>query len=287
MKLLLQISILLVMAGAVLAGPTTPPYSAMVTVDSASAMPGQAVTLTVRLSGNDQKISAAVIPLKYDPAVLTFDSATFDPTFLPEGITGYANANVADKQIRIVYVPSLSKIPIDTITAAEGNLAFLHFHVAPSAGSQFSVIDSLNLDSVLAIIGTDTIRVAIQVEFADNTGSGIFHPGFTSGGITVLVPTGVDDIQAGNLPVEFALDQNYPNPFNPSTIISFDLPRASRVRLEVYNLLGQSVRVLADGRFGAGTHQVEFNADNLPSGIYFYRLSHDGESLTRKMILLK
>lgn len=287
MKLIGKVLAVLAIAVAALAGTNSFAYSAMVSVDSASARPGDAVTLAVRLSGNNYKISAAVIPLKYDPATLTFDSATFDPTFLPEGITGYANADIAEKQIRVVLVPSFSKSPMDTIIAASGVMAYLHLHVAPSATPQFSEIDSVNLKTAVNVVGTDTTFLTLTVEFADNTGSGIFLPDFQSGGVMVLVPTDVDDIQTGTLPTDFALGQNYPNPFNPTTNISFDLPRAGHVKLEVFNLLGQSVRTLADGRMGAGTHLAVFDADNLPSGIYFYRLTHEVGSVTRKMILLK
>lgn len=89
------------------------------------------------------------------------------------------------------------------------------------------------------------------------------------------------------LPHEVQLDQNYPNPFNPSTEISFSLPAASRVRLDIFNLLGQTVTVLADGQFGAGNHVVRWDASGSPSGIYFYRLTTGLDTRTRKMILLK
>jgi hypothetical protein len=287
MKLLIMTCLTLATASLALAGSATPPYAAVVSVDSAAARPGEAVTLAVRLSGNDQNISAAIIPLKYEPSVLTLDSVSFDPSFLPDGINGYYNTDVSAKEIRIVYVPDFNKIPIDTITASSGVLAFLHFRVAPSAAPQFSTVDSINFDTVININGSDTTHLTLQVEFADNTGSGIYHPGFESGGVLVLVPTGVDESETDALPGAYALNQNYPNPFNPATVIGFDLPQSGQARLEVFNLLGQSVAVLADGRFGAGIHQVAFSADNLPSGIYFYRLTHDAGSMTRKMILLK
>ncbi|MBI5059674.1 T9SS type A sorting domain-containing protein [candidate division KSB1 bacterium] len=89
-------------------------------------------------------------------------------------------------------------------------------------------------------------------------------------------------------PTEFALHGNFPNPFNPETRIMFDLPANARIDLVVYNTLGQVVRVLAnDKALGAGTHRVTFNANDLPSGIYLYRLSANGVSATRKMVLVK
>ena len=90
-----------------------------------------------------------------------------------------------------------------------------------------------------------------------------------------------------SVPSGFSLAQNYPNPFNPTTTISFTLPEAGEVTLEVYNILGQRVTVLADGFFGAGTHQVTWDASNVSSGVYFYRLVAGSFSESRKMLLMK
>lgn len=89
------------------------------------------------------------------------------------------------------------------------------------------------------------------------------------------------------LPSDFALNQNYPNPFNPTTTISFALPKAAPVTLTVYNVIGQEVARLVDGPLPAGPHQVTFDAVNMASGIYFYRLQTDGFSEQRKMVLMK
>jgi hypothetical protein len=97
--------------------------------------------------------------------------------------------------------------------------------------------------------------------------------------------TAVNDLPA--LVTEFQLEQNYPNPFNPSTMISFQLPTASDIRLTIFNLLGQELFTLAQGRFEAGQHSFRFDATNLPSGVYLYRLSAGSFSQTRKMALVK
>jgi hypothetical protein len=85
----------------------------------------------------------------------------------------------------------------------------------------------------------------------------------------------------------FQLNQNYPNPFNPSTVISYQLSVISFVRLEVYNVLGQVVATLVDGMKQPGSYTVRFDASNLPSGIYFYRLQAAGFIETKKLILIK
>lgn len=96
------------------------------------------------------------------------------------------------------------------------------------------------------------------------------------------------------LPNDFSLAQNYPNPFNPATNISFDLPFNSKVKLSVYNSLGQQVAVLFDNVQSAGRHSIQFNAGRLASGVYFYvlnarPLTGNGYSYhaSRKMILIK
>ena len=94
------------------------------------------------------------------------------------------------------------------------------------------------------------------------------------------------------IPKEFALEQNYPNPFNPSTIITFALPRPSFVKLEVFNLLGQEVAVLANGQLRAGVHHVTWDGfdnsgNSVSSGVYFFRIDAGDFTSTRKMLLIK
>lgn len=89
------------------------------------------------------------------------------------------------------------------------------------------------------------------------------------------------------VPNEYELSQNYPNPFNPSTNIKFAIPQAGNVRLSVYNVLGQQVEVLVNGLRAAGSYTVEWNASNMASGLYIYRLETSSVVLTRKMTLLK
>lgn len=105
-------------------------------------------------------------------------------------------------------------------------------------------------------------------------------------------PTAVGDDKSAALPEQFSLLPNYPNPFNPSTTISYTLPVQSRVRLAVYNVLGQEVAVLVDREQAAGPYSVEWRGETsggrpVASGIYFYRLATEQQTFTRKMVLLK
>ncbi|MBK7632136.1 MAG: T9SS type A sorting domain-containing protein [Ignavibacteriales bacterium] len=86
---------------------------------------------------------------------------------------------------------------------------------------------------------------------------------------------------------KFELSQNFPNPFNPTTTINFNLPQAGMVRLTLYNILGQEIRKLVNEYSEAGTHTVNFNANDLNSGMYIYKIEANGLTQTRKMTLAK
>lgn len=93
--------------------------------------------------------------------------------------------------------------------------------------------------------------------------------------------------EQGEAPAEFALFQNYPNPFNPGTTIPFDLPEAGSVKLQIFNLLGQEVARLVDGRLAAGSYTITWSADNLRAGAYFYRLKANSRIAVKKLLLVK
>ena len=99
----------------------------------------------------------------------------------------------------------------------------------------------------------------------------------------------VSSIQSMDLtiPKEMKLEQNFPNPFNPSTRISFTLPKPGEVKIEIYNTLGQRVEILVNQYMLAGNHEVEFNAQNLSSGIYFYSIEAGEFHDVKKMILIR
>lgn len=98
--------------------------------------------------------------------------------------------------------------------------------------------------------------------------------------------TSVEQISS-TLPKEFRLRQNYPNPFNPSTTIQFALPKFTSVRLKVFDLLGREVTTLVDEELQPGEYKVTFEAEGLPSGVYFYQIQAKGFVRTKKLMLLK
>ncbi|HMQ80289.1 MAG TPA: T9SS type A sorting domain-containing protein [Ignavibacteria bacterium] len=92
---------------------------------------------------------------------------------------------------------------------------------------------------------------------------------------------------SSSIPASFMLYNNYPNPFNPSTIINFDVPQKSSLRIKIYNALGEVVYVLADRNFEAGKYSVDFDGSNLASGIYFYSLEGENLMQVKRMVLVK
>jgi len=131
------------------------------------------------------------------------------------------------------------------------------------------------------IVDTDTI-------YTISTDFGSINPAFYDAWDYDLhkpkVPTSV--FEEGQ-PLTYALAQNYPNPFNPTTKIEYSIPAQSKVELKIYNVIGQEVATLVNELQLAGTHHVKFNAVNLASGVYFYRLTAGDFVSVKKMVLLK
>ena len=115
-----------------------------------------------------------------------------------------------------------------------------------------------------------------------------YNSGGTSSNSNIISVTLVDIKENADLiPTEFKLNQNYPNPFNPSTKIQFSIPKEVMVRLSIYNTIGQEVSKLVNQELGVGTYSVDFDATELPNGIYFYKIQAGEFTQTKKMILLK
>jgi plastocyanin len=112
------------------------------------------------------------------------------------------------------------------------------------------------------------------------------HPSMT-GAVIVEAATGIDDQPSLSLPEGFSLQPNYPNPFNASTIIRFATDKEAYATLEVYDITGRRVDVLQNGMVNAGEHSVIWDGTGKSTGVYFYRLSLNGKSATRAMVLVK
>ncbi|NNE70951.1 MAG: T9SS type A sorting domain-containing protein, partial [Rhodothermales bacterium] len=130
-----------------------------------------------------------------------------------------------------------------------------------------------------------------EVSFIEAASDGRLFLGTTAGLVTLdggaASTSTASEPETAELPDNYTLEQNYPNPFNPVTTIGFALPETGNVRLAVYDVLGRQVALLASGTLEAGSHEVHFEATNLPSGTYLYRLDTAQGSFTRQLVLMK
>ena len=105
--------------------------------------------------------------------------------------------------------------------------------------------------------------------------------------ITITPAESVVSNEPVSYPKAYSLSQNYPNPFNPSTTIAYSIKKPGHVRISVYNILGGKVAELIDEFKAEGSYNVNWNAQDVASGVYYYRLEFDGQAITRKMNLIK
>jgi hypothetical protein len=105
--------------------------------------------------------------------------------------------------------------------------------------------------------------------------------------ITVTGTSSVDHRIGTGIPERYSLEQNYPNPFNPSTVIRYNIPERTNVNLSVYDVTGRLIETLMDGTREAGSYEINFNANNLSSGVYIYRLEAETFSQNQRMLLVK
>jgi uncharacterized protein (TIGR00288 family) len=102
-----------------------------------------------------------------------------------------------------------------------------------------------------------------------------------------LLRQAIESTEEDKLPSDFVLKQNYPNPFNPSTMIEFSIKNNSKVNLSIYDVLGRKVTTLINGNLQAGTHEVNFEGQDISSGIYFYSLTVGNAKVVKKMTFAK
>ena len=198
----------------------------------------------------------------------------------------------------------LNAQPTDSLTPTTSSLPY-HMIISTTSG-KFVSLSPLDGDTLASgesrdhlvrvntagLDETDTYTAAIRITSSDTLNS-VFTVPITLNFITLSTPTPITE-ERNTLPKEFALAQNYPNPFNPSTVIAYQLPTASDVRLELYDVLGRKISTLVNTRQAAGYYTFTLNASNLATGIYFYRLQANATNgtsktfvQTKKMMLVK
>lgn len=251
-----------------------PPNNDSVWVDSVTASPGQKVAVNV-YGFNQEELIQVRLALGYSSPSLTFDTVIFDNSRGLSASSRVVNSSAQERQILI----DLSYTLLAPLTPDSGLLATILFDVAPTAPDELVIIDSARY---LGLQG---------LEFVPVSGAS-FGPYFHRGFVEIKASTDIKTVEQGILPQDFALRQNAPNPFNPATTIKFELPKASDVRLDVYNILGQKIRTLVDRFLPAGIYRVTFDGrgdDDQPlaSGVYLYRLKAGDYADSKVMVMVK
>ena len=127
----------------------------------------------------------------------------------------------------------------------------------------------------------------LYVTSIDINSSGYIYAGTYGGGVFRSINSTVSVEQENILPSIYFLNQNYPNPFNPNTIINYSIPNQSYVTLKVFDVLGREIETLVNEEQAAGIYEIDWNAENNSSGVYFYRISTGSFSDTKKMLLIR
>lgn len=224
---------------------------------------------------NEDNLVAMDIPLGFSEGV-TLKEVIFEDTRVSYFDLKVAIIDNTKRNVVIGLLPQISSNNKPDLPAGTGTVAHLVFEITDPSVTEIA-LEAIELEkpdhSLLFVyheydgIGAPSI-VEVNPEFSRTTLS-------------------LNGAANGSLPTTFALDQNYPNPFNPATNISFDVPVNAEVNLTIYNVLGQEVVTLVDRLLEAGTHTVEWDATAYSSGVYFYRVSAEKFTETKKMMLLK
>ena len=163
------------------------------------------------------------------------------------------------------------------------------FDVRFTSGKYAQSLVSSQRVSLNSVVYPVKVRIdGADVKISDGMGGASINANLRDGE-EVVISENIGSIEVANfeVPTEFNLAQNYPNPFNPATTIKFSLPVDSKVVIKVYNTLGEEVTTVLNRTIEAGYHEVNFNASNLTSGIYFYTIEAGEFTSVKKMVLLK
>ncbi len=225
----------------------------------------------------------------------------------PNNFTGWGLVNAFNAALS--FGPIFSNVPAMTVASSSSvvtiitvskfgirpNQVKLHYAVDPD--TTFSTI-AMSLDSSMFFPTSGQYKVTIPsqitgtlvkfyIDAQDSSNYSYRSPAAVTGKIWQLNygVTGIGNTQ--DVPSGYTLSQNYPNPFNPNTTIRYTLAKTQFVILRIYNVLGQEVKTLVHEQQTPGLKNVEFNADGLPSGVYFYRLVTPSFAATKKMMLLR
>jgi len=228
---------------------------------------------------NEDGLAAMDIPLQFSEGV-TLKEVTFEDTRVSYFDLKIANINNEDNTVVIGLLPQITPAHRPDLKAGSGTIANLVFVIDDPKVTQ------IKIEAIEMKDPNHRLQFIYHTDAASDRTLQSQVPEFDAEIIVDL--ENIEGLaKSENLPTEFALKQNYPNTFNPSTVVSFDLPEASRVTITVFNVLGQKVTTIVDQEMEAGSHEKNWDATNYSSGLYFYRIQANNFTETKKMLLLK
>ncbi|WP_457565839.1 FlgD immunoglobulin-like domain containing protein [Caldithrix abyssi] len=233
----------------------------------------------------------AYVPFEFWDVGITYDDYTDDVRLLTGGYSGGATPGDFD----FGYTDPYSNFPATDWIYARKPLN--------AQGAYSAFVNDVTSNTLNYSWWDNSLEVLARITICDFGGAGTLPEAGTiirfitkkvfTPTDTILVVASATDINTSlAIPLTFQLKQNYPNPFNPQTTIEFSLPQHERVRLEIYNILGQVVRTLVNDELSAGNHRFVWDGRNeqgqvAPSGIYIYRLKTPERSMTKRMVLIR
>lgn len=236
--------------------------------------PGESITLLWTVRADLESFSQ----LANSPFSITFTRASASAEVNPDSIEIELMTGTSEEVMIEISNNGLVELEVAISVRDESNwLIPDNEFVSVEPGGNTQILFTIDAEELGTGVYTDIIELATNVP--DNPLIEI------PVNITVTPDTGTGE--DAEVPTVFVLKQNYPNPFNPVTIITYGLPEAADVRIEVFNMMGQRVATLVNGMENAGYHSVAFNAGHLSSGMYLYRIQARDFTDVRKMLLLK
>jgi flagellar hook assembly protein FlgD len=256
-----------------------------VTADTVTPPPPPAPdTVFASLNEDFENVNYPNLPKHWDGKGV----ATFNDNYGNNGSKGYIGWDGIDTVMHYVRTPRIVKPKVVSYyIAAFSNSDIFKVYFQKSVNK----INWTTIDSITAPpLGFNFVKKEYNVNEADTVYYRWYCYKPTKNGFyldDIKIGDFVVSTQNNKLPLTFKLEQNYPNPFNPVTVIRFAIPKESKVELKIYNILGQEVATLVNDKLQAGYHTYNFNAANLPSGIYICNLKADKYKKSIKMMLVK
>jgi len=259
-----------------------------------SVTTGGAVSASVVWRDGSASISAQLISQNF----ATVDSGALGENFalsritnpgaLTDSLVGVMYSNCGQKSVtlrlnsqgEIISATGLTPPVTGKVYADSG-----HFegHIKTGDNTQWCSCGSLDEFTILGAYSNDSLNGVLGIDGPQGScrDSGTVHLK------RLGIVTGIGPMKTAGVPESFSLEQNFPNPFNPGTTISYQIPTQSHVTLKVFDVLGREVAVLVNEVQQAGDNTVEFHAEHIPSGVYFYRLTTGTFTETKKLVLLR